>query len=832
MSCPRIRSSAKRAAQVSAAALLFAGAATLLACSSPEEKFQQHLTRAEAFIEQGKLKEAVVELRSAQQVNPKSAEASFRIAGLMKQQGKLADAVFFYREAYRLDPARSEAALAEAGLLLGDDRERASLLIDDVMQRDPKNALARVRLSELALLDGKTDEALAQARVAVELAPQQGLYLQHLGRVHQARVRELRLRGEPVPDALREIAIVAFEQADAAEGPRWEYRLDIARAHRAWPGHDAEADAAYRRAVTLAVESRNEGADLAVLDEARVYAAQSKNVSLARWTLDTLTRVRPEQIQAWVDLARLESDAGGTPQDVFDRLLRQRKGDLDAHVAYATWLGLQGKPDAATAHLRQAIAGGLDEASTLGAIANLEFRLARIENARAVVDEMQRRHPAHARTRLAVAQLAITDGRLPEARQILGDYAASSDHVDALRMLAFVEMQLGNLPGATTALNRAVELSPGFVPGLALLQAQVQYESHDYAAAAQSYRRVARARALSEPMDRLRFARSLLESGKPEAGRRQLERLVAEPDAPLEATLELAYRDAADDPARARARLESALERAPADARIVEYLTILDVREGNPRRAIERLRPILESDTAPLALVLIRARLLAELEMWEPAEQDARRVFDGAPGLPGAAELLVSIYRSQHRLDAATGALEVAAKNDALGGAQLYLLGRLHAEAGHADRAIALFERALAKQPDLTAAKNDLAYELARAGRDLERALSLAQDAQKSSGDNPSIADTLGVIYLQKGLVEPAIEQHRYALELAESKRQPVALLHHHLGLALKAAHRIDEATRAFEQALAVDPDFPEAAQAKQEVEAMRAAQAASANPS
>ena len=123
--------------------------------------------------------------------------------------------------------------------------------------------------------------------------------------------------------------------ADATDGPYWNYRLDSGRAIRAWPGHGAEADAAYRRAIELAVESEDENADLAVLDEARAYAAQTKNVELARFTLETLTRVRPEKIEAWVDLARLESDAGGSAQAVFDRLLQQRKDDLDAHVAYA-----------------------------------------------------------------------------------------------------------------------------------------------------------------------------------------------------------------------------------------------------------------------------------------------------------------------------------------------------------------------------------------------------------------------------------------------------------------------------------------------------------------
>ena len=148
-----------------------------------------------------------------------------------------------------------------------------------------------------------------------------------------------------------------------------------------------------------------------------------------------------------------------------------------------------------------------------------------------------------------------------------------------------------------------------------------------------------------------------------------------------EAALELATAGAQPG---ARAAGE-ALEREPTKARIVDYLTILDVRDGNPRRAIERLNAIFESGTAPLPLLLIRARLLADLALWEPAEQDAKRVFEAALGLPGVAELLVTIYRSQHRIDSATATLETASKKVARRRAALPI-GRLHAEGPHGSR--------------------------------------------------------------------------------------------------------------------------------------------------
>ena len=109
MTAPGDRSRrAMRRATVSVLCLFVALAGS--ACSSKEEKFAKHLARAEDQLAAGNDKEALIELRSALQENPKSAEASWRIAELLRQQSKAGDALFFYRETHRLDPSRTRAA--------------------------------------------------------------------------------------------------------------------------------------------------------------------------------------------------------------------------------------------------------------------------------------------------------------------------------------------------------------------------------------------------------------------------------------------------------------------------------------------------------------------------------------------------------------------------------------------------------------------------------------------------------------------------------------------------------------------------------------------------
>jgi predicted Zn-dependent protease len=53
---------------------------------------------------------------------------------------------------------------------------------------------------------------------------------------------------------------------------------------------------------------------------------------------------------------------------------------------------------------------------------------------------------------------------------------------------------------------------------------------------------------------------------------------------------------------------------------------------------------------------------------------------------------------------------------------------------------------------------NNLAFLLADIGTDLDRALALAEAAQRSAPNNPGIADTVGWLYVKKGLNDSAIQ--------------------------------------------------------------------------
>ena len=128
----------------------------------------------------------------------------------------------------------------------------------------------------------------------------------------------------------------------------------------------------------------------------------------------------------------------------------------------------------------------------------------------------------------------------------------------------------------------------------------------------------------------------------------------------------------------------------------------------------------------------------------------------------------------------------------------LYRLGTLLAKSGEAGRARAAFERALAMQPDLAEASNDLGALLAQGG-DLEAAIERFRAALASTPDYPDALNNLGYALLLSGRDEEARALYEKALALQPDF--PEAL--NNLGLLFGRAGDLDRAERYFRDALA-----------------------------
>ncbi len=141
------------------------------------------------------------------------------------------------------------------------------------------------------------------------------------------------------------------------------------------------------------------------------------------------------------------------------------------------------------------------------------------------------------------------------------------------------------------------------------------------------------------------------------------------------------------------------------------------------------------------------------------------------------------------------------------GASTLYRLGTLLVRSGETARARAAFERALALQPDLAEANNDLGALLAQGGN-LEAAISRFRAALASTPEYPDALNNLGYALLLTGREEEARGFYEKALALQPDF--PEAL--NNLGLLVGRSGDMDRAERYFRDALARRPDYGEAA--------------------
>ena len=129
---------------------------------------------------------------------------------------------------------------------------------------------------------------------------------------------------------------------------------------------------------------------------------------------------------------------------------------------------------------------------------------------------------------------------------------------------------------------------------------------------------------------------------------------------------------------------------APASATLQHALTAH--REGDDLKAVALLTVAIQSGEGGSAARLLRGQILGAMGQWREAEADAAAVLADEKGNADAAWLLASAQ-------AATGAAQAAA--DTL---RSLLLGRIYAAGGQADKALRLFDEAIAAQPDFAEA--------------------------------------------------------------------------------------------------------------------------------
>jgi tetratricopeptide (TPR) repeat protein len=444
-------------------------------------------------------------------------------------------------------------------------------------------------------------------------------------------------------------------------------------------------------------------------------------------------------------------------------------------------------------------------------LADIAARAGDRPKATSLVDAVLKQRPEHADALVARAGLLSGDGRLPEALDA-AQRAVKADPNSVRSQLALGRIHVASQQPieALAAFSEAARLDPGlFDPDYE--RARVSLSLRDYAQADQ-FAGGAFRKAPGNPAARILQARTKILTGDLAGAQRTLDgadeatrRLV---DFQVEVG-RLAF--ARQDRVRARSTFERVLSTDPRQAEALSILASLDVQDKRPQAALERFRLALAGDPDNTLLLVSAARVQAGLNQLSDAEKSLQRAIALSPSSLDAHALLGQLYSAQGKTEQAVSEFErVVALNPKAAGA-LIALGDLAAAQGKTAQAQARYEQALAADPKSGLAANNLAWTLAENGGSLDTALGLAQNAKALLPDVPAVSDTLGWIYVKKGLWSSAIP----LLEDAARKQPLNAQTQLHLGLAYAKNGDAGRARVTLERALQLDAASPLAKDAR-----------------
>ena len=257
---------------------------------------------------------------------------------------------------------------------------------------------------------------------------------------------------------------------------------------------------------------------------------------------------------------------------------------------------------------------------------------------------------------------------------------------------------------------------------------------------------------------------------------------------------------------RALTLYEEARRLAPRDDKILVEMAHTYLMRGDADQSLDCLNEIKERSQGSVSPEVRQFISAAYLQKGETAQAEAE-IKEGLRRTPHQTALrlhLVSLYLTQKKYTAAIEQCQQVLKADPASFTAQFQLARSYELMGNRDQAIAAYRQILRLQPDLHEVLNNLAYIYARSGTNLNEALRLAQKADKSARNHPTVLDTLGFIYYQRREYDKALKYLTQAKEL--SKARPSATGLYHLALVYNQKGMKEAAAAEITEALKCNP--------------------------
>jgi tetratricopeptide (TPR) repeat protein len=720
---------------------------------------QRYLSRANQAFNEKRYSEAVIDYKRALQQDPRFAEARYKLAQTYEKLGDGINAGAEYVRAADLMPNDPDAQVrAGAVLLAGGAFEDAKKRALNALAKNPRHVEAQLVLAQAMVGLKDMNGAVAQIEQDIRLDPSEPRMLDALGHFHL-------LQGDT------KAAESAFKRAVALDQHSLAANLGLARFYLS-TGQMPEAEDWLKKSVNLAPDDYVANRALATIYLSTNRLAEAEAPLAASVSHAPTAEGRLVLVDYYLLMNR---------NDDARRLLESMKNDPSLFVA---------------TRLR---------------LSTLEWRSGKHAEAQKWVDEVLAKNTHDAEANVLKGRYLLLDGNVDQARdrfkaaidsspqlgvahywlgvvyQSHGDFDGARNEYAQLQkldptdvasklQLAQISVQQGKLGEAEIFINEAIKVQPRHAGShLALIDVLV---AQGKLAPALTVANWLSTNLPTSPDPQMRLGRIYLKQrdypAAERAFRRAMELSNGGPDA-----------------------VTGLVDTYLASGKLADAQRVVEERVGsNPKDAQSRV---------------LAARVYDAQREPAKAETALKSALAADPKNLNAYMQLGRIYFTEKRLDDGRKQLEaIVAQQPKAVWAHTMIAMSLQVQ-NRVPEARQRYEQILALDPHAAIAANNLAMLLLADKQNIDRALELAQNAKQQLPDDPNINDTLGLVFLEKGLGGLAVPPLRISVEKEPSN----AVFQYHLGQAYAQIGQKTEARATLERAVALKADFEGAADAR-----------------